>query len=137
MQEQSCPLSPQPLPVKQIPPGLKKDLARSRTAGGKAATARLTKRGAQEQTIQRQQEPGRQSPSPHPPVAHAWFVVFSPLTASGQRTEVTALVNAPTETNSGQKPQPATPRAVQARPAAVRIPQPVTPRHLARANTTR
>ena len=38
----------------------------------------------QEQTIPRQQEPGRQSPSPHPPVAHAWFVVFSPLTASGR-----------------------------------------------------
>ena len=89
MQEQSCLPSLQPLPGKQIPPGLKKDLARSRTAGGKAATACLTKR-AQEQTIQRQQEPGRQSQSPHPPVAHAWFVVFSPLTASGQRTEVTA-----------------------------------------------
>ena len=161
MQEQSCQPSPQPLPGKQILPGLKKDLARSRTAGRKAATARLTKRGAQEQTIQRQQEPGRQSPSPHPPVAHAWFVVFSRLTASGQRTEVTALVtasdhesgkgdhvtddlpdehmdaNALTETDSGQKPQPVTPRAVQARPAAVRIPQPVTPGHLARANTTR
>ena len=41
--------------------------------------------------------------------------------------------NAPTETASGQKPPPVTPRAVQARPAAVRIPQPVTPGYLARA----
>ena len=41
--------------------------------------------------------------------------------------------NAPTETASGQKQPPVTPRAVQARPAAVRIPQPVTPGHLARA----
>ena len=94
MQAQSCPPSLQPLPGKQIPPGLKKDLARSRTAGGKAATARLTKRGAQEQAIQRQQEPGRQSPSPHPPVAHAWFDVFFPQTESSQRTKVTALVTA-------------------------------------------
>ena len=45
MQEQSCPPSPQPLPGKKIPPRVKTDLARTRTAGGKAATARLTKRG--------------------------------------------------------------------------------------------
>ena len=61
---------------------------------GKLLPHASQKEETQEQMIQRQQEPGRQSPSPHPPVAHAWFVVFSPLTASGQRTEVTALVTA-------------------------------------------
>ena len=40
--------------------------------------------------------------------------------------------NATTETASGQKPPPVTPRADQARPAAVGILQPVTPGHLAR-----
>ena len=45
--------------------------------------------------------------------------------------------NAPTETDSGLKPQPVTPRAVQARPAAVRIPQPVTEQELTRRDRQR
>ena len=37
--------------------------------------------------LQRQQELGRQQPSPHPTAAHVWLAVLSPLTANGQRTE--------------------------------------------------
>ena len=43
--------------------------------------------GPLQQAPQRQQEPGRQSPSPHPPAAHIWLAILSPLTTNSQRRE--------------------------------------------------
>ena len=71
MQEQSCPPSPQPLPGKQIPPGSRKTWRDLAQQAGKLLQHAPQKEEPLEQTIQRQQEPGRQPPSPHPPVAHA------------------------------------------------------------------
>ena len=53
-----------------------------------------TKRGVTAATLQRQWEVGGQQPSPHPPASYAWLASRSPQTASGQRREATASVNA-------------------------------------------
>ena len=94
MQEQSCPQCCQPLPGKRIPSGLEKIWRNP----AQQTDAQSQYPPQQEEplwlTLQRQREPGRQSQSPHPPVAHVWLAGLYPLTANSQRKEVTASVTA-------------------------------------------